>query len=124
MSEVMLCSADELFKGVAHFQDVIFDPKTAFSEEVNETGFQRALGTDLDQWAYYDTAEGQYRGKRFAAAMSAASKLHPPQAVLTGEPDLAVLTVQADVVDRLRLELGAKKWPRCRRRRGRRPCWA
>ena len=82
---ICICRADELFKSVANFQDVLFDPKTAFSEEVNETGFQKALGIDVDQWSYYESPEGQYRGSRFAAAMSASSKLHPPQAVLSGK---------------------------------------
>lgn len=72
-------------KAVAHSQEVLFDSKTAFSEEPDETGTQRALATDLDMWSYYDSPEGQYRGRRFAVAMSGASKLQPPTAVLTGK---------------------------------------
>ena len=70
---------------MTEWPDVLFDPKTAFSEELNETGIQKALNIKIDQWSYYDTPEGRYRSDRFNVAMSGASKLHPPQAVLIGE---------------------------------------
>ena len=79
------CSADEVIKALVEWPDVLFDPKTAFSEEHNESGLQKALNTGFDMWAYYDTPEGKYRGQRFSAAMSGANKLHPPLAVIVGE---------------------------------------
>ena len=72
---------------MVEWPDVLFDPKTGFSEEHDETGIQKALNIKVDQWKYYDTAEGAYRSERFSAAMSGASKLHPPLAVLIGEID-------------------------------------
>ncbi|KAI5119663.1 hypothetical protein M0805_007754 [Coniferiporia weirii] len=77
-------AADECLKAAVYMQDVMLDPATAFSEEVNETGFQKAVGTTKSQWEYYDSPEGAKRRERFGVAMSGASKLHPPQAVLSG----------------------------------------
>ncbi|PAV21555.1 S-adenosyl-L-methionine-dependent methyltransferase [Pyrrhoderma noxium] len=77
---------DEVIKSLSCLKDTMFDPATSFSEEVQQSAYQRAVGTKLDKWAYYDSGGdlATYRRDRFAAAMSGANKLHPPQAVVTG----------------------------------------
>lgn len=77
---------DEVIKSLSCLKDTMFDPVTSFSEEVQQSAYQRAVGTKLDKWAYYDSGGdlATYRRDRFAAAMSGANKLHPPQAVVTG----------------------------------------
>lgn len=83
-NEIFARRADEVIRAMTEWPDILFDQKTAYSEELNETGIQKALNMDLAQWAYYDTPEGRYRSDRFNVAMSGASKLHPPLAVVIG----------------------------------------
>ena len=64
--------------------ETLTDPKTALSEEPTQGSIQRALGTDLNLWEYYDTPDGEKRGQRFGVVMAGANKLQPPEAVITG----------------------------------------
>ena len=66
-----------------YLREVMLDPKTAFSEEVTQSCFQRALKTDLACWDYYELPENRYRGDRFNLVMSGASKMFP-EAILAG----------------------------------------
>ncbi|KAI5117485.1 hypothetical protein M0805_009548 [Coniferiporia weirii] len=76
--------ADEAIKSSVCMKDVLTNPDTAFSEEVNETGFQKFFGTNLSYWEYCETPEGQHRRERFSVAMSGSEKLQPPGAILSG----------------------------------------
>ncbi|THH07842.1 hypothetical protein EW145_g3108 [Phellinidium pouzarii] len=62
-------ASDECIKAAICLKDIMLDPKTALSEEDNETGFQKALGTTKSQWEYYDSPEGAFRRERFSVAM-------------------------------------------------------
>ncbi|KAL5492808.1 hypothetical protein ACEPAI_4256 [Sanghuangporus weigelae] len=75
--------ADEVMLAAAAFKDVMLDPKTAFSEEVTDSGAQRALNTTLPLWEYYELPENRYRGDRFNLVMSGANSMHP-EAILAG----------------------------------------
>ncbi|KAI5119658.1 hypothetical protein M0805_007749 [Coniferiporia weirii] len=76
--------ADECIKSNVYMKEILTNPETAFSEEVNETGFQKFFNTKISQWDYYETPEGKYRRERFAVAMSGTKKLQPPEAILSG----------------------------------------
>ncbi|KAI5116033.1 hypothetical protein M0805_002088 [Coniferiporia weirii] len=83
MAALIAFEADEAMKAASYFQEVVTDPKTAFSEEVNDAGIQKALRTDLSLWDYYDLPEGQHRRRRFAVTMSSGNSLVPPGLILS-----------------------------------------
>ena len=87
----------------AAFKDVMLDPKTAFSEEVTESGAQRALNTKLPLWEYYELPENRYRGDRFNLVMSGANNMHP-EAILAGELSFARRHSRYSESPRLQLE--------------------
>ncbi|EJD00244.1 S-adenosyl-L-methionine-dependent methyltransferase [Fomitiporia mediterranea MF3/22] len=75
--------ADEVMTAAQGFREVMLDPKTAFSEEVNDSGFQRAFKTELPLWEFYELPENHYRRDRFNLVMSSANNMHP-EAILGG----------------------------------------
>ena len=77
--------ADEVLKSMSYLPETLLDPDIAFSEEPNETSFQRALGTQLDNWEYYDSGSklASYRRDRFSIAMSGTNKLYAPKAIVS-----------------------------------------
>ncbi|EJD00232.1 S-adenosyl-L-methionine-dependent methyltransferase [Fomitiporia mediterranea MF3/22] len=75
--------ADEVMTSAQGFREVMLDPKTAFSEEVNDSGFQKAFKTELPLWDFYELPENHYRRDRFTVFMSSANKMHP-EAILAG----------------------------------------
>ena len=77
-------SSDEAFKGAAYLAKSVTDPKTAYSEEADETAFQMGMGTTKSMWDYYDTDDelARYRGERFNIAMSAYNVVQPPEDIL------------------------------------------
>ena len=77
-------SSDEAFKGAAYLAKSVTDPKTAYSEEADETAFQMGMGTTKSMWDYYDTDDelARFRGERFNISMSAYNVVQPPEDIL------------------------------------------
>ncbi|TCD71933.1 hypothetical protein EIP91_000065 [Steccherinum ochraceum] len=98
MSALVGFNSDETIRSLAQWRDVLFDPQTAFSEDIVHCGWQPGLNTDLSMWDYYATPEGRYRGSRFNAVMANTNKLQPPQAAVKAF-DWGSLPLDAVVVD-------------------------
>ncbi|KAL5513561.1 hypothetical protein ACEPAH_3960 [Sanghuangporus vaninii] len=105
--------ADELLLAAAAFKDIMLDPATAFSEEVTDSGTQRALNTKLPLWGYYELPENRFRADRFNLVMSGANSMHP-NAILAGfnwdEVQNGVLVDIGSGTGHVSLEI-AKKFP-------------
>ncbi|KAG6811496.1 hypothetical protein H0H92_007144 [Tricholoma furcatifolium] len=81
-----------------HLLDNLRDPKTAFSHEVTQTPFNRAIGKDIPLWDWYNLPEETYRRQRFAIAMRGIA-LMQARDVLADAIDWKTLPEGALVVD-------------------------
>ncbi|EJC99588.1 S-adenosyl-L-methionine-dependent methyltransferase [Fomitiporia mediterranea MF3/22] len=69
--------ADEIMLAAHGLREAMLDPKTAHSEEIDESGFQRAMKVKLPMWDIYEMPEQHYRRDRFNVFMSNATTVHP-----------------------------------------------
>ncbi|THG98942.1 hypothetical protein EW026_g3332 [Hermanssonia centrifuga] len=75
--------ADDCMKSAAYLSDTMTDPKTAHSQDPNETSIQKAFRFEGTRWEFLERPENLFMFRRYGAAMSGAAKLQPPWAVLT-----------------------------------------
>lgn len=69
--------ADEIFLAAHGFREAMLDPMTAQSEELDESGFQRAMKVKLPMWDIYELPEHHYRRDRFNIFMSNGTNMRP-----------------------------------------------
>ncbi|KAJ7496668.1 O-methyltransferase, partial [Mycena latifolia] len=81
-SALIQLNTDETFKAAAYIQDVILD-KTQLEVEFN-TPLNRAFGTNVDAFTWYERPDNKARFKRFGMAMDVSRKMSPPGSVLKG----------------------------------------
>ncbi len=77
--------ADDCMKSAAYLSDTMTDPKTAHSQDPNETSIQKAFRFEGTRWEFLERPENLFMFRRYGAAMSGAAKLQPPWAVLTSK---------------------------------------
>ncbi|KAI0318073.1 S-adenosyl-L-methionine-dependent methyltransferase [Amylostereum chailletii] len=75
---------DEAFKASAHLGDVLLDPKTAKSDEPNETALNKAFGTTIPVWEWFEDPSNAARLMRFGITMEGSKQAAPPDAILHG----------------------------------------
>ena len=76
-------SCGESHKGSAYLLENMKDPLTAYSEEVNNAPFQRALRTEMTHWEWFD--HHPYERRRFEVAMKGVASLEPPNIIADGD---------------------------------------
>jgi hypothetical protein len=64
--------------------DNLVDTKTASSQELIDTPFNRAFGTRLQMWDWYELPENAKRHRRFGAAMRGTTRIFPPELTIHG----------------------------------------
>ncbi|KAI0084847.1 S-adenosyl-L-methionine-dependent methyltransferase [Irpex rosettiformis] len=69
---------------IAHFPDVILDPKLTNSEEPNQAAFNVAHKTDLPVFEWLSQPEQAYQSKRFSVGMHASHTISVPGVILKG----------------------------------------
>ncbi|KAJ3793617.1 S-adenosyl-L-methionine-dependent methyltransferase [Lentinula aff. detonsa] len=89
---------DEVAKSSAYGYETIKDPITGPSREPHHTPLNRAFGTTLPTYDWYELPENAYRLRRFGAAMKGMSALQPSDVIL-GAYDWSSLEKGALVVD-------------------------
>jgi hypothetical protein len=78
------CSTDETFKAAGYIQDVLLDKESEASDNEFKTPLNRAFGTEIDLFSWYEQPMNKKRFKRFGFAMDVSRRLSPPGAVLQG----------------------------------------
>lgn len=78
-------------KSSAYLSETLTDPKTALSQEPNDTSFQKAHNITTSRWAYLDRPENALIARRYAAAMSGSARLQPPEAIVAGKKTFVLL---------------------------------
>ncbi|KAJ7496660.1 O-methyltransferase [Mycena latifolia] len=81
-SALIQLNTDETFKAAAYIPDVILD-KTQSEDELN-TPLNRAFGSHIDLFTWYQKPENTVRFKRFGFAMDVTRKMSSPGSVLQG----------------------------------------
>ncbi|OCH94555.1 S-adenosyl-L-methionine-dependent methyltransferase [Obba rivulosa] len=71
-------------KTAFYLPDVLLDPKTASSEEVTETAFNRGFRTDLSWFKWLHQPENAYRKKRFGLSMTGLSHIGNKKEIING----------------------------------------
>lgn len=74
--------SDEELKASAYLLENLTDPKTAFSEEPDESALNRAFGTNITMWEWFEQPENALRLKRFGVGMKGTVEAHNPKAIL------------------------------------------
>jgi hypothetical protein len=85
-------------KSSAFLTEVLLDKNMGHSDAVGDTAFAYAFRTKKHVFEWYEEPGNEHRHKRFMAAMEGASKLDPPNAILSGF-DWGSLAQGAVVVD-------------------------
>ncbi|KAJ7330390.1 O-methyltransferase [Mycena albidolilacea] len=81
---LILLNTDETFKAAGYIQDVLLDKESEASDDEFKTPLNRAFGTDIDLFSWYEQPMNKKRFKRFGFAMDVSRRLSPPGAVLQG----------------------------------------
>ncbi|KIK62690.1 hypothetical protein GYMLUDRAFT_41605 [Collybiopsis luxurians FD-317 M1] len=81
-SSLIQLNTDETFKAAAYIKDVVID-KDHSEDELN-TPLNKAFGTHIDLFSWYELPENKVRFKRFGVAMDASRRMSPQGAVLQG----------------------------------------
>ncbi|KAF7333316.1 putative S-adenosyl-L-methionine-dependent methyltransferase [Mycena venus] len=81
---LILLNTDETFKAAGYIQDVVLDKVSEASDDEFNTPLNKAFGTHIDLFSWYEKAENRKRFKRFGFAMDVSRKLSPPGAILQG----------------------------------------
>lgn len=81
---LMPYSTDETFKAAGYIQDVVLDTAAEASDDEFNTPLNKAFGTHIDLFSWYEKPENSKRFKRFGFAMDVNRKLSPPGAALQG----------------------------------------
>ena len=82
--------SDESMKAGAYLQDVLLDPKLAFSEEPNETPLNVAFKTTLPKFEWYEAKGNEHLLLRFGVAMEGSKQAYSPNAILEGSQSFAL----------------------------------
>ena len=82
---IRLCRTDEAFKASAQLAETLFDPKLGKSEEPNETALNKAFGTEVPVWEWFEQPSNASRLLRFGITMEGSKQAAPPDAILHGE---------------------------------------
>lgn len=72
--------------------EALTDPKTGYSNEANETAFNKAFDTADNVWAWFNRPENEYRNNRFIATMDGISKLESPEGILHGAANFVLVS--------------------------------
>ncbi|KAJ3559927.1 hypothetical protein NM688_g39 [Phlebia brevispora] len=75
---------DEGSKSAAWLTETVTDKKIGFSQEPNETAFNKAFGTQLAMFPWLELPENILRLKRFALGMKGTQSMAPPSNILQG----------------------------------------
>ncbi|KAJ6469006.1 O-methyltransferase [Mycena vitilis] len=80
LSAFILLNTDETFKAAGYIQDVVVDKS---SDDEFDTPLNKAFGTHIDLFSWYEKPENLKRYKRFGFAMEVSKKLTPPGATVS-----------------------------------------
>ncbi|KAF8162504.1 S-adenosyl-L-methionine-dependent methyltransferase [Mycena galopus ATCC 62051] len=80
----ILLNTDETFKAAGYIQDVVLDKASEASDDEFNTPLNKAFGTHIDLFSWYEKPDNINRFKRFGFAMDVSRKLTPPGAILQG----------------------------------------
>ena len=80
-------------KSGAYLAQTLTDPKTAFSEEPNETTIQRAFNFTGSRWDFLERPENVIIARRYASAMNGMSRMQPPEAVVSSACKLSPVRI-------------------------------
>ncbi|KAJ7147632.1 O-methyltransferase [Mycena crocata] len=77
-SALVMLNTDETFKAAAYIQDVVLDKNPEDLDNELDTPLNKAFGTHVDLFTWYEKPENKIRFKRFGMAMDASRRMSPP----------------------------------------------
>ncbi|KAJ7161036.1 O-methyltransferase [Mycena filopes] len=77
-------NTDETFKAAAYIEDVVLDPQKRQDADELDTPLNRAFGTHVDLFSWYELPGNRVRFRRFGMAMDASRRVSPTGWVLQG----------------------------------------
>ncbi|KAJ6510967.1 O-methyltransferase [Mycena sanguinolenta] len=107
---LILLNTDETMKAAAYIEDVVLDKVSEASDDEFNTPLNRAFGTHVDLFSWYEKPENRKRFKRFGFAMDVSRRLSPPGAILQGFkwsalPDKALIVDVGGGIGSISLEI-------------------
>ncbi|KAF7326453.1 putative S-adenosyl-L-methionine-dependent methyltransferase [Mycena venus] len=84
LAAFVLLNTDETFKAAGYIQDVVLDEASESSGDEFNTALNKAFGTHIDLFSWYEKPDNRKRYKRFGFAMDVSRKLTPPAAISQG----------------------------------------
>ncbi|KAJ7643408.1 O-methyltransferase [Mycena polygramma] len=83
---LILLNTDETFKAAAYIIDVVLDKESEASSDEFNTPLNKAFGTHIDLFSWYEKPDNSKRFKRFGMAMDVSRRMSPKGAILQGFP--------------------------------------
>ncbi|KAF8577502.1 S-adenosyl-L-methionine-dependent methyltransferase [Ramaria rubella] len=97
LTALMSHHLDEVFKASAYAWETLANPKTATSDEVDETAFPRSIKSKESLWKFYERPEESFRHSRFSLGMKGVDALQPKDAILSGK-SVALSSFEWDIL--------------------------